>query len=345
MSNQTINDKLVAGIGRVSLTTRTSESFPLVGEKVRLTALTRWAERVSFKKMSTPDASPTEETVGNTTQSTSTELTVAAEGELRQDIRAWNYGSYADERFSSFRKRFLYAMSRQPLPYFRIEATEIVRVGETGYIKIISENGYATSRNNTIVARIYRENGSKPIRTIGFGTSRPGPTYWASSAFSFGNPSDRGIYDIEVDATDTLTGVTLTKRVNKLITVTPRLAARPVEGQEPIGTITGGGNTQIKMYETGDNDLYCTFEIPNITYYDGINIATIPAGYDAYTLVLSKPTVADDNCYSKVWLKGNGNGGVANASGTPQFSHDAPLVITIDQDTPPLSCTGIPTTA
>lgn len=334
MSNQTINDKLVAGIGRVSLATRTSESFPLVGEKVRLTALTRWAERVSFKKMSTPDASPTEETVENTTQSTSTELTVAAEGELRQDIRAWNYGSYADERFSSFRKRFLYAMSRQPLPYFRIEATEIVRVGETGYIKIISENGYATSRDNTIVARIYRENESRPITTIGFDTSRPGPTYWASSAFSFGNPSDRGIYDVEVDATDILTGVTLTKRVNKLITVTPRLAARPVEGQEPIGTITGGGNTQIKMYETGDNDLYCTFEIPNITYYDGINIATIPAGYDAYTLVLSKPAVADDNCYSKVWLKGNGNGGVANASGTPQFSHDAPLVITIDQDTP-----------
>ncbi|MCS2341153.1 hypothetical protein NXV89_15680 [Bacteroides uniformis] len=36
--------------------------------------------------------------------------------------------------------------------------------------------------------------------------------------------SDRGIYDVEVDVTDVLTGVTFTKRINKLITVTPALA-------------------------------------------------------------------------------------------------------------------------
>ena len=158
MSKQIINDKLVAGIGRVSLTTKTTESFPLVGEKVILTALTKWAQRVNFKKMSDPAAPQTEETVENTTQSTSSELTVAAEGELRQDIRAWNYGSYADERFSDFKKRFLYAMLPQTLPYFTVKATEIARVGETGSILIVSENGYPDSRARTMQSRIYKEN-------------------------------------------------------------------------------------------------------------------------------------------------------------------------------------------
>lgn len=334
MSNQIINDKLVAGIGRVSLATKTTESFPLVGEKVVLTALTKWAQRVNFKKMSNPNASQTEETVENTTQSTSSELTVTAEGELRQDIRAWNYGSYADERFSDFKKRFLYAMLPQTLPYFTVKATEIARVGETGTILIVSENGYPDSRARTMQARIYRENDkANPVKTLTFNTGRPTSEGYVDT-YTFSEASDRGIYDIEVDVTDTELGITLTKRINKLITITPRLAARPTAGQEPIGIITGDQNTQIKMYETGDNDLYCTFEIPNLTYYNGISIADIPAGYDAYTLVLSKPVVADDNCYSKVWLKGNGNGGVANASGTPNFSFERPLVITIDSEIP-----------
>lgn len=334
MSKQIINDKLVAGIGRVSLTTKTTESFPLVGEKVILTALTKWAQRVNFKKMSDPAAPQTEETVENTTQSTSSELTVAAEGELRQDIRAWNYGSYADERFSDFKKRFLYAMLPQTLPYFTVKATEIARVGETGTILIVSENGYPNSRARTMQARIYKENDkANPVKTLTFNIGRPTPEGYVDT-YTFSEATDRGIYDVEVDVTDTESGITLTKRINKLITITPRLAERPTYGQEPIGIITGDQNTQIKMYETGDNDLYCTFEIPNLTYYNGISIADIPAGYDAYTLVLSKPVAADDNCYSKIWLKGNGNGGVANASGTPNFSFEHPLVITIDSEIP-----------
>lgn len=334
MSKQIINDKLVAGIGRVSLTTKTTESFPLVGEKVILTALTKWAQRVNFKKMSDPAAPQTEETVENTTQSTSSELTVAAEGELRQDIRAWNYGSYADERFSDFKKRFLYAMLPQTLPYFTVKATEIARVGETGSILIVSENGYPDSRARTMQARIYKENDkANPVKTLTFNIGRPTSEGYVDT-YTFSEATDRGIYDVEVDVTDTESGITLTKRINKLITITPRLAERPTEGQEPIGIITGDQNTQIKMYETGDNDLYCTFEIPNLTYYNGISIADIPAGYDAYTLVLSKPVVADDNCYSKIWLKGNGNGGVANVSGTPNFSFEHPLVITIDSEIP-----------
>ncbi|MCS2341154.1 hypothetical protein NXV89_15685 [Bacteroides uniformis] len=62
-----------------------------------------------------------------------------------------------------------------------VTATEIVRVGERGYLSIYAENGYATSRNNTIVARIYKENEPEPVKTVGFDTSRPGPTVWAAS--------------------------------------------------------------------------------------------------------------------------------------------------------------------
>lgn len=109
-------------------------------------------------------------------------------------------------------------------PYFMVTATEIVRVGERGYLSIYAENGYATSRNNTIVARIYKENEPEPVKTVGFDTSRPGPTVWAASPYTFDAVSDRGIYDVEVDVTDVLTGVTFTKRINKLITVTPALA-------------------------------------------------------------------------------------------------------------------------
>ena len=337
MSNQIINDKLVAGIGRVSLTTKVSNSFPMVGEKVTLTAITKWAQRVNFKKMGDPAVSQVEETVENTTQSTDTEIVVAAEGELRQDVRAWNYGSYTEERFSDSRKRMLYAMIPQELPYHEVEvSTEITRTDEDFFVILSSDNGYELSRDDTIVVYILKENGdvTKSSDVLAVRTQADFALTDGKLISTAINISERGIYDVETSYSNAAAGKTIRKRVNKLVTITPRLATRPTEGQEPIGVITGDQNTQIKMYKTGENDLYCTFEIPNLTYYSGISIADIPAGYDAYTLVLSKPYSVDDNCYSKIWLKGNGNGGVANASGTPNFSFEHPLVITVDSEIP-----------
>ena len=67
------------------------------------------------------------------------------------------------------------------------------------------------------------------------------------------------------------------------------MAAKPTAGQEPFGSIFGEwAGTEIKMYKTGVNDLYAKFIVPNMTYYTAINIAEMPAGYDAYTLVLDR---------------------------------------------------------
>lgn len=79
--------------------------------------------------------------------------------------------------------KIAYPMLPATEPYFMVTATEIVRVGERGYLSIYAENGYATSRNNTIVARIYKENEPEPVKTVGFDTSRPGPTVWAASPY------------------------------------------------------------------------------------------------------------------------------------------------------------------
>ena len=83
------------------------------------------------------------------------------------------------------------------------------------------------------------------MKTVGFDTSRPGPTVWAASPYTFDAVSDRGIYDVEVDVTDVLTGVTFTKRINKLITVTPALAPRDeaVEYLVPDAKIVGGAES------------------------------------------------------------------------------------------------------
>ena len=334
MSEQTYKGKLVGSIGRVALNVKASNAFPVIGEEVTLTALTRWAQRVQFGLLPAVGGNASVDDVRNTSQETVSALTVEGAGDLGQTVRALNYeADGTTPKFSMDKQRFLYAMAPQELPYFDVSASEVVRVGEDGYIKIYPENGYDTSRGNTITVRIYRENETgAPVKIMTFDTGNPGPAVWASSIFTFDKASDRGIYDVEVDATDALTGVTLTKRINKLITVTPRLAARPAEDQEPFGVITGDKGTQIKMYKTGANDLYCTFEVPNLTYYEWICIGDIPEGYDAYTLVLSKPAVADDNCNSRIWLSGKDNG--TNVNGTPQFSRENPLVITIDSDVP-----------
>lgn len=156
-------------------------------------------------------------------QKDSKSIKIANSGELKQKFIGRNSVSEVEVI------KAIYAMEAQTLPYFEVTVTEVLRVGDRGYIDILAENGYATSRRNTAVARIYKENETQPVKNISFDTTRPGPTIWASTSFSFNNSSDRGVYDVEVDVTDTLTGVTLTKRINKFITVTPKLCPKPAD--------------------------------------------------------------------------------------------------------------------
>lgn len=338
MSNQEYVNKLIGGIGRISLAANVSNAFPLVGETVSLEATTKWAQKMYFTKRSTSDtAVMTGETIDNTSQKTSVTIPVSGSGDLRQEVRAVNYRN-ANELFSASLVRYLYAMQNQILPYHEVSvSSEVNRTNQEFTVEIVSDNGYDLSREHTLEVFILKENGDSAV-------SEDVVVHRTQADFTLTNGiltsteiniPTRGIYDVETRYYDTLAQKTISKRINKLITITPRLAALPVDGQEPTGTIESGTkDVNIKMYETGTHDLYMVFDIPNMEYYPEINMGNVPEGYDAYTLVLKKTFAEDDNVISRVRLNCNVIKGNPKQSPTPQFNEEHPLVITINQETP-----------
>ena len=338
MGNQEYVNKLIGGIGRISLAANVSNAFPLVGETVSLEATTKWAQKMYFTKRSTSDtAVMTGETIDNTSQKTSVTIPVSGSGDLRQEVRAVNYRN-ANELFSASLVRYLYAMQNQILPYHEVSvSSEVNRTNQEFTVEIVSDNGYDLSREHTLEVFILKENGDSAV-------SEDVVVHRTQADFTLTNGiltsteiniPTRGIYDVETRYYDTLAQKTISKRINKLITITPRLAALPVDGQEPTGIIESGAkDVNIKMYETGTHDLYMVFDIPNMEYYPEINMGNVPEGYDAYTLVLRKPFAEDDNVISRVRLNCNVIKGNPKQSPTPQFNEEHPLVITINQNTP-----------
>lgn len=338
MANQEYVNKLIGGIGRVKLSTNVSNAFPLVGETVTLEAITKWAQKMYFTKRSTSDTSTsTSETIDNTSQKTSVVIPAFGAGDLRQEVRAVNHRNSV-ELFSASLVRYLYAMQAQTLPYHEVRvSSEVSRTDQNFDLFISGDNGYDTSRERIVQVYILNENGSidNPADVISVRAESDYTNDNGELVFSQYSIPTRGIYDVETRYYDTLTQKTISKRINKLITITPRLSAQPTEEQEPISTIESGtADVNIKMYETGTHDLYMVFDIPNMEYYPEINMSNVPAGYDAYTLVLRKPVAADDNVISRVRLNCNVIKGNPKQSPTPQFTETHPLVITINQNTP-----------
>lgn len=338
MSQQEFLNKLIGGNGRVVAKLTSSNAFPFVGEDVLLKAITKWAQEVKFTKKTGVEEAEVVETIENTTQENESNLTISSQGELEQAVMARNFAPDGiTELFSTTKNIVLHAMLPQVFPYHDVDvSSEISRTNQGFTVSIKSDNGYDLSRAHSLSVYILQENGS--IETPGdIITQLTNEDFTLVEGVLVSNEviiSTRGIYDIETSIHDTLEDKTIRKRINKLITITPRLAARPDVGQIPFGSIYGDAGTEIKMYKTGENDLYATFTPPNTTYYHGISLAEIPAGYDAYTLVVSKPYAEDDNVYTRLRFDANGNNGVPNASGTPQFTWANPLVITIDSESP-----------
>lgn len=336
MSNQEYVNKLIGGIGRVKLATNVSNAFPLVGETVSLEATTKWAQKMYFTKRSTSDPSVmTGETIDNTSQKTSVTIPVSGSGDLRQEVRAVNYRNET-ELFSASLIRYLYAMQPQTLPYHEVRASsEINRTDQSFDLFIYGDNGYDTSRERIVQVYILKENGSidNPDDVVSARTASDYTNDNGELVFSQYNIPTRGIYDVETRYHDTLTQKTISKRINKLITITPRLAAKPSENQEPFMTFTSVGypGAKIDAYETGENDCYMVFNIPNTNYYKDINIDSLPSGYDAYTLVLKK---AIENGTSRIRIACTEIKGNPQQNPSPQFSESNPLVVTIDQNTP-----------
>lgn len=233
------NEILKALVGIPTLSAKIDKPFPLVGEDVVMSCSSTWVKQHNY--VINAGDREVQSVLGCALGRSSKTVNMVTAGEFAQ------YISVSNDSGSASVRKVIYPMSNAAEPYFKVEASETIRVGETGYLSIKADNGYATSRNNTIIARLYRENEPEPVKTVGFNTDRPGPTFWASSPYSFDSASDRGIYDVEVDVTDVLTGVTFTQRHNKLITVTPALAPRDeaIEYLMPDAKIDGGKQSWI----------------------------------------------------------------------------------------------------
>lgn len=335
MTNEVYADKLRMQIGNAGCTAIASNYFPVVGDTVTIKAETKWAQETEWQiQDGSGDTAATPGSLNR--QRDSKDIVIISNGELKQKVTARNYLTSASIT------KTLYAIAPQLLPYFGVTATEVVRVGSTGYINIIAENGYATSRSNTIVVRIYKENESEPIKSIDLDTNRPGPTMWASSAFSFEANADRGIYDVEVDVTDILTGITLTKRINKLITVVPALCPKPADtglGYEVIGTYRGNTsysgfkNFEMRLWRnvSGSGLNYAEFILPygspSSTEFYNTAISALPEGT---TLCIKKDPLEPFAYAMRARFVGNKPSTSTNENGTANFSFEKPLIITHD---------------
>ena len=351
MENYT--DKIIAGIGKVTLSTNVDNSFPIVGDTVELSTKTKWAQNMTFD-LDKGNNDTAHITRGNLSQQEAVSVEIIAGGDLIQTVKAENEISTVETQ------QLIMAMNRQLLPYHRVVlSSEITRTNESVSIQIFGENGYDITRDNSVICYVVKENGdyNNPddvVAKINYPTSGTAPYFIKNTV---GDGSDisrnsflctglvidkRGIYDIVTVVTDN--GAAITKRENKLLTVTPRLAVRPTAEQLDNGEYTEIVADKVygitlKMYETGANDLYCVFDLKpgqtnnNSGYYSALDISKIPSGKDAYTIVL-KNDESKGKYYSRILVTGSTNVNEGNANGTPQFSYDAPLVFTIDQDAP-----------
>ena len=234
------SDILRVRIGRVRASVKAGNYFPVAGkDTVRIDAETEWGQTSEWQ---TQDGSGgTVTTAGNLVkQKDSKSIAISYGGELLQKFIARN-----NLTETAVSKR-IYAMLPQVLPYFTVSASEVVRVGELFVVTVSPEHGYSGA--STMVVKVYRENeDSYPVKTLTEITGRPMSDGTVAFTSSFDNASDRGIYDVEVDVTDTATGVTSSKRIDKLITVVPALCPRPADTTQGYETITVQAEKQYEM--------------------------------------------------------------------------------------------------
>lgn len=341
MIQETYQDKLKVQIGRAKASVLIDDYFPLVGNAVKISALTKWTQSGEWQVQSNPGQTLTSEGI-ILNQTAEKQFNITQDGELIQRFIARNSLSEVTVQ------KTIYAMQAQSQPYFKVEVSkEVIRTdGETATIKVVPDMGY--TGEHTVSARVYRENEeAKPIKTLTFETGQMTGEGKVSN-FSFTEPSDRGIYDLEVEVTDTLSGVTFVKRINKIVTVTPRLAPEPIErasGYKDIFAVkaytTYSGVSKVDFFirlweNTAPGLHYAELSLPageqnGTCWHEDIDISVLPAGT---TLVLKKDPNEPDSGYAhRVLLKGNKSADITNENGTPNFTWEKPLIITINQDT------------
>ena len=334
MAKETYVDKLKMQIGQASAKVKADNYFPLIGDTVTMNAETEWGQTSEWQ-LNTGNGTTTED--GNLTkQKDSHQVTVGGDGELQQKFIVENYLTEAEV------SKTLYAMQPQTLPYFDIETTEVSRVGDSFTLRTVPENGYALAC--TGVCRIYKENETEnPAKTL---TLSPGTgTSVLETTVSFSEASERGIYDVEVDVTDTASGVTLSKRVNKLITIVPKLCPKPADtstGYEVASTYkaqTSYSEGEVLEFEirlwrnvNGSGLNYAEMILPrggeeNSGWNAPVDISGLPAGT---TLCLKKDPYEPEPYPFRFLPTGNTDPNSTYENGTKNFTYASPLVVTHD---------------
>ena len=332
------NDIIRCQIGHVKASVVADNYFPVIGETSTFEATTKWGQSSEWKTDDGSGSGQPETSQGNLTlQRDSKQVTLAGAGELKETFIAKNKVDSVEV------VKTLYAMQAQELPYFDVQATEVVRVGEEFRIDTKPENGY--SRACTGVCRIYKENETEnPVRTITLSAGSGISELYAIGTFD--NASDRGIYDVEVDVTDTDSGDTLSKRINKLITVVPKLCPKPANmssGYEIAAiyqahTSYSEGNLiefQIRLWRNvaGSGLNYAEMVLPygdtEYSKWNNVDVSSLPPGT---TLCLKKDPKETGKYPFRLFIKGNKSSTETNENGTPNFTFANPLVITHDEE-------------
>lgn len=331
MAKEVYTGKLKVQIGRVQASAISDNYFPVVGQTVKIDASTKWGQSSEWQTQD--GGGNTVTTAGKLTlQKDSKEITISAAGELQQKFIARNYLT------ETAVTKMIYAMIPQVLPYFDVTSNEIVRVGDISTVTVALKNGYTGDCEITVKA--YKENEAVINRTFS-SIGRPSIDYKYGYSTTFSEASDRGIYDIEVDVKDTTSGVTFTKRINKLITVTPKLCPKPSDtttGYEvsstydSMTTYSGKKVFEIRLWrnvnDTGLN--YAEAILPHgdaIASYERMKIGLLPAG----TTLCLKIDPEEPEPYACRFLPtGITEANVTSENGSPNFTYEQPLVITHD---------------
>lgn len=327
-------DKIKTQIGRITGTAVADNYFPFPGQNVRIDAALKWAQATEWH---TQDGSgKTVVSAGDLTlQRDSKVIPIVAAGELKQALTASNYLD------SLSVVKTIYAMVRQSLPYFSVTTEkEVVRAGDTGYIDISGEHGYHIE-SSRIVARLYRENETGiPVKTLEFPVKQT-PDGSRHGRFLFDLCADRGIYDVEVDVTDTTSGITFSKRIDKLVTVVPALCPQPADTStgyevsstyDSMTTYTGKKTFEIRLWrDVGGSGLnYAEAVVPKgdrISSYERMKVGLLPAGT---TLCLKIDPQEPEPYMCRFLPTGTVEANVSSENGSANFTYENPLVVTHD---------------
>ncbi|MEG1860991.1 MAG: hypothetical protein RR206_04800 [Bacteroidaceae bacterium] len=255
------NNILKAIIGLPLLSVKASNPYPIVGETVELNSESKWL--FTHEYTLNDGVESTAETTAALLGKTSHSITVKSTGDIEQTISGMNTSGRVVV------KKTLYAGTAAVEPYFDFSVKkEIIRNdGETTNLILKPEFGYDFSREKNIRVRIYLENAeTSPVRTFTEADFLLGGGVLLSSNFSF---TTRGIYDIEIDFKDVETDTTITKRINKLITVTPALAPRASAYEYVIPNAKVVGNIQDWYIDAKNYPAGCTIVLKLDEFYGG----------------------------------------------------------------------------